>query len=176
MKKFVQDKKSFSLSFFFDGKKISNLEILNFLKRKSKNFKKNCRISINPTSKKKINFMIIFQQKGFIPAPKYYFKKDKIFYCQKGALLFFFLNEKNKFQDKKGVGGDGVGYRLLNQGEFLFIKALTKYSNVSIKKVTIHHEILPGPASKKTHYRYRKIIKLSKAEQNKINKLINKYI
>ena len=164
--KVIQDKIAKSLSFFFKGKLVSNKEILEFLKKKSEKFKVNCRISINESSTASINYMIIFQQKGFVPAPKYYYKKDKIFYCQKGVQLFVFFDNRNKIKN----------IQQLKEGNFIFLKALTKYSNISLKKNTIHHEILTGPSNKKSYSKHRKDINISKAELIKLNRLIKKYL
>ena len=78
--KIEQDKSAKSISFFNKQNVISIRQIFDLVKKKSKNFKLNCRLSINSSSLSTINCMIIFQKKNFLPKPKYYLKKDKIFF------------------------------------------------------------------------------------------------
>ena len=98
--KIEQDKRAKSISFFNKQSVISKKQILNLIGNKSKNFKSNCRLSINSSSKDNINCMIIFQ-KNFIPEPKYYLKKDKIFFCYKGKMIFLFFDKKMNFFKSK---------------------------------------------------------------------------
>jgi len=138
-----KDKKAKSISFFVRQNIIAKKNILNFLKQKSKNFLFNCRISINTSSKDDLNYMVIFQKKNFIPKPKYYKKKDKIFFCEQGKQIFFFFDKKMNF----------LKVKKLNKNEFLFIKRKTIYTNISLTSKTIHSEVLSGPFINQTKER-----------------------
>tara|TARA_B100001250_G_scaffold391392_1_gene392206 strand:- start:37 stop:528 length:492 start_codon:yes stop_codon:yes gene_type:complete len=141
--KIREDRKAKSISFFNKQSIVSKKKIINFIKHKSKNFLLNCRISINSSSKDDINYMIIFQKKNFIPNPKYYRKKDKIFFCNQGKIIFLFFDKKMRFLNAKK----------LNKNEFIFIKNQTVYTNISLTSKTIHSEVISGPFIGKTKER-----------------------
>lgn len=141
--KIEQDKSAKSISFFNKQSVISKKQIFHLIRNKSKDFTLNCRLSINSSNLDNINCMMIFQKKNFIPDPKYYLKKDKIFFCNKGKMTFFFFDKSMNFLKKKKI----------NKDEFIFIKKKTVYTNISIVPKTIHTEIISGPFIKKSRER-----------------------
>ena len=138
-----KDKKARSISYFLHSGLANIKEIKKLIKVKSKNFTINCRFSINNNSLSTINFMIIFQKKKFLPQPKFYLKKDKIFYCIEGKQTFIFFDKKLKI----------LKTTTLLKGDFIFVPKKTTYSNISMSKKTIHSEILSGPFTKKLNQR-----------------------
>lgn len=137
--KIKKDKKARSISYFLHSGFANIKEIKKLIKVKSKNFTINCRFSINNNSLSTINFMIIFQKKNYMPQPKFYLKKDKIFYCNEGKQVFIFFDKKLKILKTTS----------LIKGDFIFVPKKTIYTNISMTKKTIHSEILSGPFTKK---------------------------